>query len=431
MEIKCPNCGQLFKIDDNSYLELLKQVRNDEFEKELKKREELLLSKKDSEKSEALRDLEKKYDELLSGDRQEMARLHQQLEAYEQKIKDAVAIAMAEKDREVMDLKMKLQNSGNEKDLAVRETAEKYAEQINEQKQSILGLQSQLTNQTNESKLREQSLIREYNEKLKFKDEEIERYKDFKLRLSTKMVGESLEQHCQIEFNKLRAAGFQDAYFEKDNDARDGSKGDYIFRDYEDGVEYISIMFEMKNEMDETSSKHKNEDFLDKLDKDRKAKKCEYAVLVTMLEPENELYNNGIVDVSYRYPKMYVIRPQFFIPIITILRNSARNSLDYQKQLIRVQNQNIDIANFENEMNDFKEKFGRNYRIASEKFKAAIEDIDKTIKQLEKTKADLLSSDNQLRLANQKAEDLSIKRLTRNNPTMQARFAELDKKEDQ
>ena len=274
--------------------------------------------------------------------------------------------------------------------------------------------------------MREQSIKTEYEHKLKEKDAEIDYYKDFKARQSTKMIGESLEQHCEIEFNKLRPTAFRNAYFEKDNDARFGSKGDYIYRESsEDGVEFISIMFEMKNEMDTTATKHKNEDFFKELDKDRKEKKCEYAVLVSLLEADNELYNGGIVDVSYRYPKMYVIRPQFFIPLISILRNAALSAVEYRNQLAIIQNQNIDITNFENEMNDFKEKFGRNYRIASEKFRKAIDEIDLTIKHLEKTKEALLSSENNLRLANNKAEDLSIKRLTKGNPTMQAKFAEL------
>ena len=304
--------------------------------------------------------------------------------------------------------------------------SEKQQELFNKE-QNILQLTSQVENSKKESAIREQNIISTYEEKLKFKDEEIERYKDFKLRQSTKMVGESLEQHCEIEFNKLRATGFRNAYFEKDNDARTGSKGDYIYREAdEDGTEFISIMFEMKNEMDATATKKKNEDFFKELDKDRREKNCEYAVLVSMLESENELYNTGIVDVSYRYPKMYVIRPQFFIPIITLLRNAAQNSLEYRKELSVIKTQNIDISNFENDLNEFKDKFSRNYRLASEKFKKAIEEIDKTIDHLQKTKEALMSSENNLRLANNKAEDLSIKRLTRNNPTMAAKFAELD-----
>ena len=352
-----------------------------------------------------------------------------QLENYEREKQNAVEVALSKKDTEIAELKMQIQAAGSEKTLAVREEADKYSEEINKQKEDILNLQNQLKNQENENKLRQQAMEKEFEEKLKFKDEEIERIKDFKARLSNKLVGETLEQHCEIEFNRMRATGFQNAYFEKDNDAKTGSKGDYIFRDYEDGVEYISIMFEMKNEMEESVNRHKNEDFLDKLDKDRKEKKCEYAVLVTTLEPDNELYNSGIVDVSHKYPKMYVIRPQFFVPMITLLRNAARNQLEYRKQLMVVQSQNIDISNFENEMNEFKDKFGRNFRLASQRFQAAIEDIDKTIRQLEKTKEDLLASNNQLRLANEKAEDLSIKKLTRNNPTMKQKFADAGYKE--
>ena len=283
-----------------------------------------------------------------------------------------------------------------------------------------------------ESQLKEQSLKEKYEEQLKMKDELVAYYKDFKARQSTKMVGESLEIHCETEFNKLRATGFQHAYFEKDNDARSGSKGDYIYRETDpEGVEFISIMFEMKNEMDETATKKKNEDFLKELDKDRREKNCEYAVLVSLLEQDSELYNQGIVDMSHRYPKMYVIRPQFFIPIITILRNAATNALDYRRQLEVVRNQNIDISHFEEDMNDFKEKFARNFRIASERFQKAIDEIDKTIDHLQKTKEALLSSENNLRLANNKAEDLTIKRLTRKNPTMAAKFAELEERKRQ
>jgi len=267
----------------------------------------------------------------------------------------------------------------------------------------------------------------QFQRELAMKDEQIAYYRDFKARQSTKMVGESLEQHCLTEFNRIRATAFRNAYFEKDNDARTGSKGDFIFREStEEGTEILSIMFEMKNEMDETATKHRNEDFLKELDKDRREKGCEYAVLVTLLEPDSELYNSGIVDVSYRYPKMYVIRPQFFIPLISILRNAALNAVEYRQQLAVIQNQNIDITNFESEMNDFKDRFNRNYELASRRFKEAIDEIDKTITHLQKTKDALLSSENNLRLANNKAQDLSIKRLTKNNPTMQAKFAALE-----
>lgn len=303
--------------------------------------------------------------------------------------------------------------------------------ELSEKTTEITALKSQLANKATENELKEQALQKQYEEKLKMKDEQIEYYKDFKARQSTKMIGESLEQHCLNQFNALRMTAFPNAYFEKDNDARTGSKGDFIFREAADGVEFISIMFEMKNEMDETATKHKNEDFLKELDKDRREKKCEYAVLVSLLEIDNELYNNGIVDVSYRYEKMYVIRPQFFIPMITLLRNAALNSLQYRRELELARHQQVDILRFEENMNTFKEGFARNYRIASERFKTAIDEIDKTITHLQKTKDALLASENNLRLANHKAEDLSIKRLTKNAPSVKAMFDELKKEESE
>ena len=303
--------------------------------------------------------------------------------------------------------------------------------ELSEKTTEITALKSQLANKATENELKEQALQKQYEEKLKMKDEQIEYYKDFKARQSTKMIGESLEQHCLNQFNALRMTAFPNAYFEKDNDARTGSKGDFIFREAADGVEFISIMFEMKNEMDETATKHKNEDFLKELDKDRREKKCEYAVLVSLLEIDNELYNNGIVDMSYRYEKMYVIRPQFFIPMITLLRNAALNSLQYRRELELARHQQVDILRFEENMNTFKEGFARNYRIASERFKTAIDEIDKTITHLQKTKDALLASENNLRLANHKAEDLSIKRLTKNAPSVKAMFDELKKEESE
>ena len=303
-------------------------------------------------------------------------------------------------------------------------------QELGEKSRQLLALQDKLALHEKEVALREQSLIASYEERLKDKEEQVAYYRDLKARQSTKMVGETLEQHCEMSFNMLRATGFQNAYFEKDNDARTGSKGDYIFRDYgEDGTEFISIMFEMKNEMDTTATKKRNEDFLKELDKDRREKGCEYAVLVSLLEADSDLYNAGIVDMSHRYPKMYVVRPQFFIPIITLLRNAARNSLQYRQELAVIRSQNIDISHFEDDMNDFKERFNRNFRLASEKFQKAIEEIDKTIDHLQKTKDALLSSENNLRLANNKAQELSIKRLTKNNPTMAAMFAQLEKDE--
>lgn len=398
-EIRCPKCGEVFTIDENSYASIAKQVRDEEFSKELSSRERLFEAQKkaalDTEKAR----LNQEREQTVFALKQEIERLKSQISSSQKDTELNVSRAVAQKDREL---------------------ADKNAE--------IIRLQGEVQSAKKDVELKESTLKAEYTAQLKAKDEAIEFYKDLKTRMSTKMVGETLEQHCETEFNRLRSTGFQNAYFEKDNDARTGSKGDYIFRECtEDGVEFISIMFEMKNEMDTTATKHKNEDFFRELDKDRNEKGCEYAVLVSLLESESELYNSGIVDVSHKYPKMYVIRPQFFIPMITLLRNAAMNSIEYRTQLAEMRNQNIDISRFEDEMNDFKEKFAKNYDLASRKFKAAIEEIDKTITHLQKTKEALLSSENNLRLANNKAEDLSIKKLTRNNPTMAQKFAELKK----
>ncbi len=398
-EIRCPKCGEAFTIDENSYASIAKQVRDEEFSKELSSRERLFEAQKkaalDTEKAR----LNQEREQTVFALKQEIERLKSQISSSQKDTELTVSRAVAQKDREL---------------------ADKNAE--------IIRLQGEVQSAKKDVELKESTLKAEYSAQLKAKDEAIEFYKDLKTRMSTKMVGETLEQHCETEFNRLRSTGFQNAYFEKDNDARTGSKGDYIFRECtEDGVEFISIMFEMKNEMDTTATKHKNEDFFRELDKDRNEKGCEYAVLVSLLESESELYNSGIVDVSHKYPKMYVIRPQFFIPMITLLRNAAMNSIEYRTQLAEMRNQNIDISRFEDEMNDFKEKFAKNYDLASRKFKAAIEEIDKTITHLQKTKEALLSSENNLRLANNKAEDLSIKKLTRNNPTMAQKFAELKK----
>ena len=328
---------------------------------------------------------------------------------------------LSQKDLEIQALHQQVQALEMQTKMQVSDATKELEKQCDK-------LQNTLTQNQIEYQLKETTLKEKYDTLLQTKEEQIAYYKDFKLKQSTKMIGESLEQHCEIEFNKLRATAFPHAYFEKDNDARTGSKGDYIYRELdENGIEIISIMFEMKNENDQTATKHKNEDFLKELNKDRLEKHCEYAVLVSMLEPDNELYNTGIVDKSYRYEKMYVIRPQFFIPMITILRNAALNSMQYKQELQDMRNQNIDIAHFEESMNDFKKAFGRNYELASKKFNTAIDEIDKTILHLQKTKEALLSSENNLRLANKKADDLSIKRLTKNNPTMQAKFAELKK----
>ena len=324
---------------------------------------------------------------------------------------------------EIEKLNAKLSAASTEKKLAVNQANSEKERELAEKDILISKLKGEIASKDNENKLKTQALKEQYEEKIKLKDEQIEYYRDFKAKQSTKMVGESLEQHCDYEFNKIRASAFPNAYFEKDNDARSGSKGDFIFRDMdENGTEFISIMFEMKNETDTTSTKKKNEDFFKELDKDRREKNCEYAVLVSLLEIDNELYNTGIVDVSYKYPKMYVVRPQFFIPIITLLRNAAMNSLEYRQELETIRHQNIDISNFEEKMNLFKEGFSRNYRLASDKFQTAIDEIDKSISHLQKIKDALISSENNLRLANDKAEDLTIKKLTRGNPTMKALF---------
>ena len=391
-EIKCPKCGEVFQVDESGYAAIVKQVRDKEFEKEILERESVHRAERDSALKLAVTKIESEKDREI-----------------------------AEKALEIEHLKAELEMKNKSTDIAVKDA-------LLEKESKILELETKIKLQSSEFELKEKSASEKHAEEIRLKEEEIAYYKDFKTRQSTKMIGESLEQHCEIEFNKLRATAFPNAYFEKDNDARTGSKGDFIYREAaEDGTEFISIMFEMKNEMDTTATKHKNEDFFKELDKDRREKNCEYAVLVTMLEADNEFYNTGIVDVSYKYPKMYVVRPQFFIPIITLLRNAALNSLSYKRELEVMRNQNIDITHFEEDISDFKEKFSRNFRLASEKFQKAIDEIDKTIDHLQKTKEALISSENNLRLANDKAEDLTIKRLTKGNPTMAEKFAELER----
>ena len=422
-EIKCPKCGEIFQVDESGYAAIVQQVRDKEFTKEIQNRENQFEVEKLNAIQLAKLEAEREYTEKLSKKEAEISDLKSEITVEKAAKKAEISETLAQKDKEIAELKNKLQASDKDKELEINKIKNKMQLELLEKDNHIDKLNNEKDLSEKNCLLREQTLKEQYEEKLRFKEEEIARYKDFKAKLSTKMIGESLEQHCEIEFNQLRATGFQNAYFEKDNDAKTGSKGDYIYRDKDsEGLEFISIMFEMKNEMDSTSTKKKNEDFFKELDKDRNEKKCEYAVLVSMLEPENELYNAGIVDVSHKYPKMYVIRPQFFIPIITLLRNAALNSLDYKKELEIIKAQNIDISNFEAEMNDFKTKFAKNYELASRKFKTAIEEIDKTIDHLQKTKEALLSSENNLRLANNKAEDLSIKRLTKNNPTMEAKF---------
>lgn len=405
-EIRCPKCGEIFQVDESGYEQIARQVRDKEFEKEIERRAQDAEEKRAQELALIRLQEEKEYTESLTKKESELA-------------------ASAQR---IAELEAKLQAGEVAKALAVAKALEEKNAELSEKSSEIVSLRGELKSKETESRLCEKSLKEQYEEKLKQKDELIEYYKDFKARQSTKMIGESLEQHCLTQFNALRMTAFPNAYFEKDNDAKTGSKGDFIYRECaEDGTEFISIMFEMKNEADQTATKHKNEDFFKELDKDRREKGCEYAILVSLLENENELYNNGIVDVSYKYPKMYVIRPQFFIPMITLLRNAARNALAYKQELQAVRNQQVDILHFEENMNAFKEGFARNYRLASEKFRTAIEEIDKTISHLQKTKEALLSSENNLRLANDKAEDLSIKRLTKNAPSVKAMFDELEK----
>lgn len=455
-EIKCPNCGKTFLVDESGYAQIVRQVRDREFDRELQRRERAMEDTKAKDLEIVRMKQKKEFEQALSAQEAQLAekeRLIEQLkarlsgsetekqlavtQAVSQKEQEREAALsqknneLAEKARAIEALKAQLSNSETEKQLAVSEAVREKEKEVSEKETEIAGLKNRLSSQETESALKRQSLLREYEGKLKQKDELIEYYKDFKARQSTKMIGESLEQHCLNQFNALRMTAFPQAYFEKDNDARSGSKGDFIFRESRDGVEFISIMFEMKNEMDQTATKHKNEDFFRELDRDRREKKCEYAVLVSLLEIDNELYNNGIVDVSYRYEKMYVVRPQFFIPIITVLRNAALNSLKYRQELEAARNQQIDVLNFEKNMNEFKDRFAYNYQLASRKFKQAIEEIDKTIDHLQKTKDALLSSENNLRLANNKAEDLSIRRLTKNAPSVRQMFDDIRREDPQ
>ena len=500
-EIVCPKCGTAFTIDKAGYADILKQVRDKDFDRQLHERLEQaerensrireldqaqaeqtlqktksakdaqiqeLQAKLESEQaakelavSEALRKVEKEKDDLsakldkaesekqqaldlaeanskselqkAAADKEaEIVKLQNQLDAFELQKKQELAQALGPVQKERDDFKGRLERLQLEKESEEKLSKEQLKSQLQavvaDKDSEIAELKSSLDKAELQSKIEAKSLKERYEVQIQDRDEQIERLRDLKAKLSTKMVGETLEQHCQIEFNKLRSTAFPNAYFEKDNDARTGSKGDFIFRDMDDsGTEIVSIMFEMKNETDTTSTKHKNEDFFKELDKDRQEKHCEYAIMVSLLEPDSDLYNTGIVDVSYRYPKMYVVRPQFFIPIITLLRDAAKNSLQYKNELEEVKAQNIDITHFEEELDSFKSAFGRNYDIASKKFKNAVEEIDKSINHLNKIKDALLGSENQLRLANNKAQDVTIRRLTRNNETMKAKFDELNK----
>jgi len=405
-ELKCPKCGNVFSVDEADYASIVSQVRNAEFEEELRRRLGEMIGRQEAEH---------KVKEVRT--REDFGR---QIQAKE--------LEISRRDQEINRLRSELRGIEEKKSLelsnAVLKTRDEMKDVIGTKEREIAELRNSSTLAQSRSELEKKAIKEEYEAKLRIAQEQVDYYKDMKIKMSTKMVGESLEAHCANIFNGSMRPMFPNAYFEKDNDASRGSKGDFIFRDYEDGTEYVSIMFEMKNELDETAHKHRNEDFFRKLDADRNAKGCEYAVLVSLLEPENELYNNGIVDVSYRYPKMYVIRPQFFMPLITLLVNASKKSIQYQKELAIARSQSVDVTNFEARLMEFKEKFGRNYELASRKFKDAIDEIDKSIKALQKTKEALLSSENNLRLANEKADGLTIKKLTYRNPTMKAKFDE-------
>lgn len=429
-ELKCPHCNKVFTVDEADYASIVSQVKNVEFQAEIDRRlKELHKQHIAEEESKALK-AEQSFQSKLSSVEMELNKKDAEIAKLSEQVKNAAQSKqleyteiLAQKEQEISKLKSSIEQKDSSIKIAVLEEQGKAQKILQTKEEAIAELKNKIAAEQSNAIERQNNIKDKYELQLKQKQEQVDYYKDMKSRMSTKMVGETLEIHCNTEFNRMRPL-FPNAYFEKDNDASGGSKGDFIFRDSEDGTEYLSIMFEMKNEMDTTATKHKNEDFLKKLDEDRKSKNCEFAVLVSLLEPENELYNTGIVDVSYKYPKMYVIRPQFFMPLITLLVQTSKKSLEYKKALIEAQSQSIDVTNFENHLNDFKDKFSNNYRLASEKFQTAVAEIDKSIDHLQKIKSALLGSENNLRLANDKAENLTIKRLTRGNPTMKAKFEE-------
>lgn len=467
-ELKCPKCGAVFSVDEADYASILNQVRNVAFDEEVGKRIAELHQKQQLEQHAAILKTEQGFNERLAakdnemskkdteiaqlkerieriakekqlemkdevaGKEAEIGRLKEQISSLQNSKQMEIDNKVAEKERQILALEASLQQKQNEQQLAVIQEQNAQKDAIQQKEQRIIQLEAKLKENETNTKLNETNLKDYYEKLLKAKEEEIEWYKDFKTKQSTKMIGEDLEKHCHNEFDKARSLGFYpSAYFEKDNDASGGTKGDFIFRDFDDGTEYISIMFEMKNEADTTATKHKNEDFFAKLDKDRTAKGCEYAVLVSMLEPQSDLYNEGIVDVSYRYPKMFVIRPQFFMPIISLLAKASRNAVEYKKQLAIARNQSVDVTNFETKLNEFRNGFSRNYELASKKFNLAIAQIDESIKHLQKVREALVGSEDNLRLANKKADELTIKKLTYNNPTMKKKFEEARKKENE
>jgi hypothetical protein len=434
-ELKCPKCGNVFSVDEADYASIVSQVKGAEFEAEVNRRiTELHHQQEAEEKARAATTEQAHQNELFKKDRAisekdgEIARLQEQISAMDDRKKLEVETAVAEKEKEIASLRAAIAQKDSAIQIAVLQEQQKAKETLQVKDAEIARLISDAQLDKSRAELQEKVIREDYENRLKVAREQVEYYKDLKSRMSTKMVGETLEVHCNTVYNGELRPLFPNAYFEKDNDASGGSKGDFIFRDYDGGTEYISIMFEMKNETDGSTMKHKNEEFFRKLDADRNAKGCEYAVLVSLLEPDSELYNGGIVDVSHRYPKMYVIRPQFFKAIITLLVNAAKKTVDYQRQLAIARSQSVDVTNFENQLSAFKDAFGRNYRLASEKFKTAIDEIDKSIAHLQKIKDALIGSENNLRLANDKADALSIKRLTRGNPTMKAKFEEAREK---
>ena len=457
-ELKCPHCGQVFQVDEADYASILSQVKNAEFDAEINRRLHELEARHQTEQQLATTKAEKSYQSQLnkkeleiSAKEAEITRLKSEKVTQLEKVKaekdteiallrnkletiavqkaNEQAIALAEKDKAIAQLHASIEQSENKLQLAVMEERSKAQQKVQAKDTEITQLRAAAALEKREAQIHEAALTKRYEEELRMKQDQVDYYKDLKTKMSTKMVGETLEQHCSIEFEQYIRPMMPQAYFEKDNEAVDGTKGDFVFRDYEDGTEYISIMFEMKNEMDTTATKHKNDDFLKKLDEDRRKKGCEFAVLVSMLEADNDLYNNGIVNKSHLYPKMYVIRPQFFVPFINLLVQTSKKSLEYKKQLILAQNKEVDVTNFENQLQEFKDKFGRNYRLASEKFRSAISEIDKTITHLQKVREALVGSEDNLRLANDKAEGLTIRKLTYKNPTMKEKFDEARNRE--
>ena len=433
-ELKCPKCGNVFQVDEADYASIVSQVKNAEFDAEIHRRLAEIDERHKAEKDLATAKTEQTFQAQLNQKEKELGakdaeieRLKGQLQNIESKKQNELSLAIAEKDQEIAKLNSTIEQSDNKLQLAVMEERTKAQATVQAKDQEILKLRSDAEQEKREAKIHETALLEQHKRELQMKQEQLDYYKDLKTKMSTKMVGETLEQHCSIEFEQYLRPVMPNAYFDKDNDATDGTKGDFIFRDSEDGTEYISIMFEMKNEMDTTATKHKNEDFLKKLDEDRKKKNCEFAVLVSLLEADNDLYNTGIVNKSHLFPKMYVIRPQFFVPFINLLVQTSKKSLEYKKQLILAQSKEVDVTNFESKIEDFKTKFGRHYELASKKFDDAVKQIDDTISKLLKIKENLLGSENNLRLAQQDTEDLTIRKLTYKNPTMKAKFDEARK----